>query len=172
MWSQKIQIQIIISKNLKLKTKRISDRQRHTGRPSGLTRRTVRGSPHGLSARVIEARRATGYSGDHPHRGAEPSACLENCPQVRCGLSARATCRRGQGRGLLSQVGSPFLLKPDHSLIYLPLSCSLSRKEPSWGFWLELSSNRPSTFTKSPPCHPGILSNLSLVYSDFEQEGG
>jgi hypothetical protein len=145
------------------------------GKQSGLTRRTVRGSPTDCprgSQRRGELLDTLVVISDHLHRGAGPSTRLANCSQVCCGLFARATRRRGQGRGLLSQAGSPFRLKPDHSLIYLPLSCSLSRKKPSWGFWLELSSNRPSTSTESPPCHPGILSNHSLIYSDFEQEGG
>jgi hypothetical protein len=137
MWSQKIQIQIIISKNLKLKRKRISDRQWQTGRPSGLTRRTVRGSPTDCprgSQRRGELLDTLVVISDHPHRGAGPSARLANCLQVRCGLSARATRRRGQGRRLL--------LKPDHSLIYLcrmdlpgPTTSVGTRTDYSMGPW-------------------------------------
>jgi hypothetical protein len=133
--------------------------------PSAADGRTVRPYqadhprvPHGLSAWVTKARRAIGCPGGN----FGPSAL--GCRTVRApsGLSAGAS---RTVRVCHAQVGpGPRVAKSSRQSLS---SCSLSRKEPSWGFWLELSSNRPSTSTKSPPCHPGILSNLSLIYSDW-----
>jgi hypothetical protein len=115
------------------------------------------GSPR-LFARVTKARRATGCSGGNFGLSA-PGCQIVRTPSGLFAGASRTVCV------CHAQVGpGPRVAKSSRQSLS---SCSLSRKGPSWGFWLELSSNRPSTSTKSPPCHPGILSNLSLIYSDW-----
>jgi hypothetical protein len=151
----------------KLKRKRSSDCPRQAGGASGLTKRTICGSPHRLYTQVAGAWGATRCSGGN----FGPSA--PRCRTIRAhrGLSAGALrtvhAQVGLGLRVVSQAGSPFLLKPDHSLIFLSLSlslsCSLSLKKgtPPWGFGLGHSPDRPSTSTDSlrgsPPCHPSIF---------------
>jgi hypothetical protein len=121
---KKFIIPIFISKYHKLKRKRGSDRLRQPGGPSGLTRRTVRGYPtdclHG-SKGCGELLDALVLILDRPRRGPGPSERLVDCPHVRRGLSACATCRWSRGHELLSQQATISLLKPQR-----PLSTSLS----------------------------------------------
>jgi hypothetical protein len=133
--------------------------------------------PHGLSARVTEARGGTGCSGANfrPPRSRTIRRCIADCLCVSHtggtgGASSKSTCH------------PPFF--PTHKGTSPPPSLLLfvNNGTPLWGFRLGHSPDRPSMSTDSlrgsPPCHLGIslinsLSlSLSLSLSDFEQEGG
>jgi hypothetical protein len=113
-----------------------------------------------------------------------PSAPGRRTVRAPRGLSAGASrtfrarhVQVGWSREYISQAVSFLLLKPNPSLFYFSVSCSLSlKKRPSpWGFCLGHSPDRPSTSPDSPrgspPCQPGIFSHISLSLSNFEQEG-
>jgi hypothetical protein len=96
---------------------------------------------------------------DCPHRGARSSAHLADYSRVRRGLSACATRRWGQGRGLLSQAGSPFLL-------------ALSQERDPLG---DFDWSYPRTVRAHPRNHHLVIRvfyRISHLFTQIEQEGG
>jgi hypothetical protein len=152
--------------------------------------RTVRGSgldcpvaPCGSSGGTNRSRGSWGRGAtlgvlkqitDRPRRGVGPSAHLADHPRGRRGLSARATCRLVPGREEISLLPSFLFPKPQEHFIPLSFLLFIKEKAPSLGILIRASLDCPSTSPDSPrdspPCHPGIFSNISFSLSDFEKE--
>jgi hypothetical protein len=130
----------------------------------------------GPSARLVGKRCSTGRSGSNNG----PSVPGRQTVRAPRGLSAGASrtvcaCRAPMGpRPQDENQAGPSLSRPKtHSSLFLTLS--RRKSSPHWNFRFKHSPDRLSTSLDSPrgspPCHPGIFSNISFYLSDFEQEG-
>jgi hypothetical protein len=130
----------------------------------------------GPSARLVGKRCISRHSGSNNRSSTRGRRTVRATRGLSAGVSQTVrACRALVGPRPRDEYQQPSSLSrpKTHTSLFLPLS--QRKSSPPWNFSFKHSPDRPSTSPDtprdSPPSHPGIFSNISFYFSDFEQEG-